>query len=139
MRLPLIFAALLAASPAAAQNAAPVPPLPPEVASGQIVDQLQPVLRALSRAVLNLPVGELEAAVENRPVTSRDRSKTVKDATGMSERELDREIAASTGTLKAGTQAVARSWPVISRALDQVGQELDRAVANLPSPAYPKR
>ena len=116
-----------------------MPPLPPEVASGQIVDQLQPMLRALSRAFLNLPVGELEAAVENRPVTARDRKKTVKEATGMNQRELDREIAASTGTMKAGTQALARSWPVISRALSQVGEEMEKAIANAPSPVYPKR
>ena len=138
MRL-LLLPALLMATPAAAQTAAPVPPLPPEVASGQIVDQLQPMLRALSRAFLNLPVGEIEAAMANRPVTARDKNKTVKDATGMSERELDREIVASTGTLKAGTQAMARSWPVISRALSQVGEEMEKAIANAPSPVYPKR
>lgn len=138
MRL-LLLPALLIATPALAQTAAPIPPLPPEVASGQIVDQLQPMLRALSRAFLNLPVGELEAAVENRPVTARDRNKTVKDATGMSERELDGEIAASTGTLKAGTQAMARSWPVISRALSEAGREMEKAIANAPSPVYPKR
>ena len=138
MRL-LMLPLLLLAAPAAAQTAAPVPPLPPEVASGQIVDQLQPMLRALSRAFLNLPVGELEAAVENRPVAPGDRNKTVRQATGMNERELDREIAASTGTLKAGTQAMARSWPVISRALSEAGRELEKAIANAPSPAYPKR
>jgi hypothetical protein len=139
MRL-LLTPALLLAAPAAAQTApAPTPQLPPEIASGQIVDQLQPVLRSLSHAFLNLPIGEVEAAVENRPVTARDRNKTVKDATGMNERELDREIAASTGTLKAGTQAMARSWPVISRALSQVGEEMEKAIANAPSPVYPKR
>ncbi len=138
MRL-LLLPALLIGTPAAAQTAAPMPPLPPEVVSGQIVDQLQPVLRALSRAFLNLPVGEIEAAVENRPVTARDRARTVKDATGMSERELDREIAASTGALKAGTQAIARSWPAISRALAQAGEDVERAIANAPSPTYPKR
>ncbi|HVF84069.1 MAG TPA: hypothetical protein VM913_07865 [Sphingomicrobium sp.] len=138
MRL-LLLPALLLATPAAAQNADLPPALPPEVASGQIVDQLQPMLRALSRAFLNLPVGEIEAAVENRPVTAHDRNKTVRQATGMSERELDREIAASTGALKAGTQAMARSWPVISRALSQAGQELEKAIANAPSPAYPRR
>jgi hypothetical protein len=136
MRL-LILPALLFATPAAAQTAAP--PLPPEVASGQIVDQLQPMLRALGRAFLSLPVGELEAAAENRPVTPGNRNRTVREATGMNERELDRQIAASTGTLKAGTQAMARSWPVISRALSEAGRELDKAIANAPSPAYPKR
>jgi hypothetical protein len=138
MRL-LLLPALLFATPAAAQGASVPQQLPPEVASGQIVDQLQPVLRAMSRAFLNLPVGELEAAVEGRPATPRDRNKTVRDATGMSERELDQGIAASAGTLKAGTQAMARSWPVISQALSKAGEEMEKAIANAPSPVYPKR
>ena len=136
MRL-LIVPAILFAAPAAAQPAAPA--LPPEVASGQIVDQLQPMLRALSRAFLNLPVGELEAAAQNRPVTPQDRGKTVGHAIGLSERELDEKVAAGTDTLKAGTQAMARSWPVISRSLSEAGRELEKAIANAPSPAYPKR
>lgn len=136
MRL-LILPALLLATPAAAQTAAPA--LPPQVASGQIVDQLQPMLRALGRAFLNLPVGELEAAAENRPVTAQDRGKTLKDATGLDERELDQQVAAGTDRLKAGTQALARSWPAISRALSEAGRELDKAIVNAPSPAYPKR
>ena len=61
MRL-LLLPALLIATPALAEPGVPQQ-LPPEVASGQFVDQLQPVLRAMSKAFLNLPVGEIEAAV----------------------------------------------------------------------------
>lgn len=144
MRLPLILAALLAASPAAAQQApaqalAPVPELPPEIASGAIVDQMQPVFRALANAFLNLPIGEIEAAVENRPMRPEDRSRTVGQASGMSQQELDREIATSSGTLKAGGQAMVRALPAITRALNEAGEEIGKAVNNLPSPAYPKR
>jgi len=136
MRLPLLPMILGFAAPAAAQD---VPQLPPEIASGQVVDQLQPVLRAMAHAFLDLPVGEIQAAVENRPVRAEDRNRRVRDVAGVNERQLDRQIAEGTGTMKAGTQAIARSLPVITRALNQAGDELARTVNNLPSPTYPRR
>ena len=54
-----------------------------------MLDQLGTIAGALSRAVLDLPIGELEAAVENRPPTGADRNRTVRSVTGMSERELE--------------------------------------------------
>jgi len=137
MRLPLFLIALGVSAPLAAQPAAP--PQPPEIASGEIVDQMQPVLRAVARAFLDLPVGELEAAVENRPVRAEDRDRRVRDVAGVDERQLDRQIAEGSGTLKAGTQAIARSLPAITRALEQAGDEIARTVNNLPSPTYPRR
>ena len=41
----------------------------------------------MSKAFLNLPVGEVEAAVEGRPVTSADKRRTVRSETKMSERD----------------------------------------------------
>ena len=137
MRLPLLIAAIGIATPAAAQ---PLPnQLPPEIASGQIIDQLEPVARGLSRALLDLPVGEIEAAVENRPVRPQDRNKRVRDMAGVDQRELDRSIAAGSETLKAGGQALVRALPAITRSLNQVGDELGRVMNNLPSPTYPRR
>ena len=136
MRLPLLIATVGIATPAAAQ---PIPSLPPEIAGGQIVDQLQPVVSALSRALLDLPVGELEAAVENRPVRPEDRNKRVRDVAGIDSRELDRELVEGSETLKAGGQAMVRALPAITRALNQAGEELGRVVNNLPSPTYPRR
>jgi len=137
MRLPLLVTALAIAAPAAAQPATPA--LPPEIASGQVVDQLQPVLRAVAHAFLDLPVGEIQAAVENRPVRPEDRHTRIRDVAGVDERQLDREIAEGSGTMKAGTQAIARSLPAITRALDQASSEIARTVNNLPSPTYPRR
>lgn len=147
MRLPL--AILLVASlttPAlgkAPQPSAPPPPaaptLPPEIADGRMVDQLGSMVGALSKALLNLPIGEVEAAVENRPVTQGDRSKTVRSVTGMDERAIDSEIAQGKGAVKAGGQAVSRALPVIVEALNKAGEEIGRATANLPQPGYPRR
>ena len=137
MRFPLLVLALGVAAPAAAQ---PLPQaLPPEIASGQVVDQLQPVLRAVAHAFLDLPVGEIQAAVENRPVRPEDHNRRVRDVAGIDERQLDREIARGSGSVKAGTQAISRSLPVITRALSEASDEIARTVNNLPSPAYPRR
>ena len=94
---------------------------------------------ALSRALLNLPIGELEAAVENRPATRGDKARTVRSVTGVDERELDAEIEQGKVAVQAGSQAIVRSLPVIVEALNKAGEEVERATSNLPQPGYPKR
>lgn len=143
MRFSLLVMLVVAATPAVAAPVAPqipaAPQIPREILDGTAVDQLQPMFKALARAFLNLPVGEIEAAAEGRSARPDEARRTVGDATGMSEAELNREIAASSGALKAGSQAIVRALPAITRALGEVGAELEKAVANLPSPTYPKR
>ena len=136
MRAAFACAALLIATPAAAQ---PVPQLPPEIIDPRMVDQLGNVFEALTRAVLNMPVGELEAAIENRPVTREDRGKTVRSVADISDRDLREGVERGKVATRAGTQAVVRSLPVITEALNRVGEDIERAVANLPSPAYPRQ
>jgi len=137
MRVSLLIAGLLLAAPAVAQPV-PYPDAPPEIASGEFVDRAVPVLQALSRAFLDLPVGEVQAAIENRPATRADRNRRVRDVAGVDERDLDQSIAQNSQVLKNGVQSVVRSLPVIQRALNQAGEEVARAVNNLPSPAYPR-
>lgn len=140
-----LFAYILAAAAAPATVAPAQPPapppveLPPEVADGRMVEQLGSVVNAVSRAVLNLPVGELEAAVEGRPATRADQKRTVRTVTGVSEREIEADLEESKEVVKAGSQAVVRSLPVIVEALNKAGEEIERATANLPQPGYPKR
>lgn len=122
-----------------APMAEPIPPLPPELTDGRMFDQLGDVMGVLAKTMLNLPVGEIEAAMENRPVTRADRRKTVASESGMDERELRRSIDQSKGAMRAGGQALVRSLPAINRALSQAGAEIEKALANLPSPAYPRR
>ena len=140
MRVSLLIAGLLLAAPAVAQPAPypEAPLLPPEIANGEFVDRAVPVLQALSRAFLDLPVGEVQAAIENRPATRADRNRRVRDVAGVDERDLDQSIAQNSQVLKNGVQSVVRSLPVIQRALNQAGEEVARAVNNLPSPAYPR-
>jgi hypothetical protein len=146
----LLSLALLAgvATPAAAQVAPPPPPsysdpayaqLPPEIVNGGAIDQIGNMVGAVTRALLDLPVGELEAAVENRPVTRQDRQRTVRSVTGTDEREVASSIEQSKGAVVAGGRAMARTLPVIREALNKAGEEIERATANVPQPGYPRR
>lgn len=141
MRLSLVFAALVAtaASPALAQPATPPVQLPSEIADGRMLDQLGDVAGVLAKALLSLPVGEVEAAIENRPVTREDRRRTVASEMGTDAREIDRDVERGKVVMKQGGQAMVRALPVITRELGRIGEQLDRALANLPSPTYPRQ
>ena len=141
MRASLIFLpVLLVATPA---FAAPrdVPQLPPELSDPRMADQLGRVAGVLTRSLMNLPVGEMEAAIEGRPVTSADRTRTVRDSVG--DPDLEQRVAdeaAQTGrTMQAAGKALATSLPAIMAAIDQARDEIERAAANMPDPTYPRR
>ena len=145
MRFLLLTGLLAAAAPVAAQPASRAPEpqrageIPSEIVDGRMIDQLGSMVGALTKAFLSLPVGEIEAAVENRPVTRDDRRRTVGSTTGMDERELTAEIEQGKGAVKAGGQAMVRTLPVIRDALNKAGEEIERATAKLPQPGYPRR
>jgi hypothetical protein len=145
MRLHILVSAVLAgaaAAPAAAETPpAPAQPIqiPPEITDPKTLDQLANVTGVLSKSLLNLPIGEVEAAIENRPVTPADRTKTVRSEMGVDERTLDQDLERGKVAMKQGGQALVRALPTIMRSLSQVEAELARTIDNLPSPTYPKR
>jgi len=144
--LALVPIAMLA-SPAAAQVPAQAPAdpiqIPPELTDPVMVDRVVDMLGPLSKAFMNLPVGEIQAAAEGRPVTPADRNRTLRDVAGRGdpnfEANLQRDIAASRVTMQASARAMASALPAITRALSQAASEIERATANLPSPTYPRR
>jgi len=139
------------ATPAAAQVPATPPAtdpvgeirIPPELTDPATMARVGDMVGALSKALLNLPIGEVEAAAEGRPVAPADRNRTVRDVAGGGdpnfEANLQRKIAASQVTMQAGMRAMAAAMPAISRAMTEAAREIERAAANLPSPTYPKR
>ena len=133
--------ALLAASPLAAQPAARAErQIPPELADPAIADSLTRALVPLSRALMDLPIGELEAAIEGRQETDADRRKRVRDEIGPEgERELVTQVARAGPQMRAMQKALVSSLPPIMASLEGVERELERAVANLPDPTYPRR
>ena len=71
MRASLLIAPLaLIAAPAAAQTAIPDVEIPRELTDPAMADRLTDVLQVLSKSFLNLPVGEVEAALEGRAPTA---------------------------------------------------------------------
>ena len=143
MRLLLIALPLtLIATPAMAQPSN-APELPRELTDPAMADKLGQMAGAVSRALLDLNVGEVQAAVEGRPATPADRRRTVRDmAAGGNpdiERQIERQAATSGAAIQAGAKAMAAALPAIMDAIDRAAADIDRATANLPQPGYPRR
>jgi len=137
----LLLSALLIATPAVAAQSGPPVALPPVLADPALADNLGQVAGVLTRSLMNLPVGELEAAIEGRPVTPADRAKTVRDSVGdpYLDQRVAAEAAASGRTMQAAAKALVGSLPAIMRSLEGAKAELERAIGNLPDPTYPRR
>ena len=140
MKSSLLFVpALLAAVPAAAAPAPDANEITRILNDPRMVDQMTSLTQALSKAVLNMPVGEMQAAIEGRPVTSADKLRTVSTETGMSEQQLDAQIAATKPAIQAGMKAVSAAIPTMMQAMTGIAEQMERAIANMPDPTYPKR
>ena len=135
-----ILLAATAATPAAAQ---PAPAIPPELSEPSVADKLGNVMQSLSNAFLNLPVGEVEAALEGRPATPADKRTTVRDLGRRDDPEFDRhvqqQIAGSRETMRAGMTAMKTALPAIMKGLDEARSGVEKALENMPSPTYPAR
>ncbi|MEO7364827.1 MAG: hypothetical protein ABIW03_00740 [Sphingomicrobium sp.] len=143
----LIVPLVLMASPALAQVRPAPPPetitVPPELTDPATADRIGGMMQSLSKALLNLPVGEIEAAAQGRPVTQADRRETVRDLGRKQdpnfERNLDRDLAASRGAMQSGMKAFSTALPAVLKSLAEAGRAIEQATANLPSPVYPRR
>ena len=151
MRTSLVLLPLLmTAAPAAAQaQAAPPPALPPaaemqqRLADPALADKLANVMQALSRAFLDLPVGEVQAAVEGRAPTAAERKLTVRSVARRDdpnfERNLQRQVAQAKPMIQHSMRALAETLPVMMKSMNEAAKSLERAAANMPDPTYPKR
>jgi hypothetical protein len=140
MRTVLILAPLaILATPAAAQPAEPRIEVPKELTDPAWADRLTNVLQVLSKSMLELPVGEVEAALEGRQPTAADKRKTVRTETRMSERELGQQIEAARPMMRGAMKAMTSALPAMMKGLEAAGEEMEKATANLPQPGYPKR
>ena len=131
---------LLSASPAFAQDA---PQLPPVLSDPATIQRVTTEVQALSRALMNVRVGEVQAALQGREASPRERNMTVGDLARQKDPDFDRhlqqQVASMGPQLQRSVAAVNRALPAMKHALDDVQQSLDRAVANMPDPTYPKR
>ena len=134
--LPLM---LVAAPALAAPRAAPQ--LPPELSDPAMADKLGKMAGALTKSLMNLPVGEIQAAIEGREPTLADRNRRVRDEIGgpEAERQVEARVAQSGKHMQAMSKALVDSLPSIMAALGQVEANLERVTANIPDPTYPRR
>jgi len=145
MRIGLTLVPLaLCAAPALAQPLpppapAPPPPLPQVLADPAMVDRMTAVMQSLSQSLLDLPVGNVRAAIEGRPPSAADRHRTVGSETGLSARELNRRIAAAKPQIEQSIRAMNQALPEITQDLQQAQRSVERAISNLPDPNYPRR
>jgi hypothetical protein len=156
-----LAAAAIIATPALAQQKPAPPPAPTTQAEMQralsdpatadklalsdpaTADKLARMMQALSKAILNLPIGEVEADAEGRPVTAADRGKTVltegrKDNPNF-ERDLQAGLANSKPMIESSMKALAASLPAMMQSMATMSKELEKAAENMPRPNYPKR
>ena len=137
LALPLTLIPVPAAAVAAE---APQTQIPPELSDPAVADKLTRALGPLSRALMNMPVGELEAALSGREPTAADRSKRLADQSGPDgQKDVEATIAAAGPQMRAMQKALVASLPAIMSALGGMEKELERAAANMPDPTYPKR
>jgi len=133
----LLLPISLAAAPAMAQTT-PVQ-VPPQVLDPAFANRLTDMMHAMSKAFLSLPVGEVAAAAEGRAPTQADRRRTVRSETGLDQRQLDQQIEGSRVAMQQGMQAMAKALPKIAEAVHSARGEVEKAMANMPSPTYPRQ
>ena len=130
----------LAATPAVAAPEADRQ-IPSEISDPAMADKLSNMLGPLMRAMMDMPLGEMEAAIAGREPTPADKSRRVRDAVGGpdAERKLQADLAAAGPQMRAMQKALVASLPALMGALSGMEKELEKATANLPDPTYPKR
>ena len=141
-------AILILAAAAAPASAAPPPApapiaIPRELTDPAMADRLGRTMGAMAHAVMNIPVGEMQAAIEGRPVTRADRNRRIGDVAGPDGRAMADHVAgngAATGrAMQAAGRAMIGALPAILEAVRGAESEIERATSNLPDPTYPSR
>jgi hypothetical protein len=135
--LPLLMAAVPVAAAAPQQQSQPY--LPPQLSDPAMVDRLAGTMQAMSRAFLDLPVGEIEAAVEGRPPTPADRNRTLRSEDPNLDREVQTQIARARPMIRQSMKAISDALPAVMKSLHDARESIERAAANMPDPNYPKR
>ena len=135
----LLVPASLLAAPAVAQPAPVIPEIPKELFDPGMTDRLTDALQVLSKTFLDMPVGEVQAALEGRTPTAADRGRTVRSETRMSERELNQQIESARPQMRAAMKGLSAALPAMMKGMTEAARELEKATANMPQPGYPKR
>jgi hypothetical protein len=97
----------------------------------------------MSKAFLDLPVGEVRAAVEGRAATPAEKRITVRDIARKEDPDFDRhvqqQIAQARPMIEQSMKALSDALPTMLQSLEQARNAVERAAENMPDPTYPKR
>lgn len=144
--LPLSLCAtpVLAQSAEHATAAGPdVAQLPPELADPATADRLANSVQAFSKALLDMKIGGVQAALEGRKATPAEKNVTVRDLARRDDPDLDRhlqqKIAEARPLIEQSIRAMNEALPAIQGSLVEAQKSLERAIANMPDPNYPRR
>ena len=117
--------------------------LPPELTDPSTGQRLTRSMQVMSKALLDLKVGELKAATEGRDATPAEKRLTVRDLERRKDPNFDRnfqqKIANVGPSVDRGIKALNDAMPSIMQALQQASDAIERAAANMPDPTYPRR
>jgi hypothetical protein len=131
------------AAPAAAAPERAISDIPPELTSPETAQKLGKMAGVLSKALLDLEVGEIAAAAEGREASPAEKRRTVRDLAAKGdpdlERDIERQVAAAGPMISRSMKAMSAALPALIRAMEGVADEMERATANLPQPGYPRR
>ncbi|NUR45721.1 MAG: hypothetical protein HOP91_06135 [Sphingomonas sp.] len=136
----ILLPLLLAATPAPAQ---PVPQLPPQLTDPATTRAMTDAMQGVTQALLDMRIGEIKAAMQGREATPAEKRMTVRDVARRDDPDFDRHLQhkiANVGpTVQRSMNAVNQAMPAVMQSLMQAQQAVERAVANLPDPTYPRR
>ena len=142
MRKNLILLPLLMCSTSALAQS-PAPQLPRELTDPATAQRLQRSMQAMSKALLDLRVGEMQAAIDGRAPTKSEKKLTIRDLGRRNdpnfERKLNEGIANAGPMIDRSVKAMNEALPSIMRSVDEARDAIERATANMPDPTYPKR
>ena len=139
----LIVPLIVCAQQAAAQAPAAPQQVPPQLTDPAVTQKLANSMQALSKAFLELRVGEVQAALEGRQATPSEKRMTVRDLGRQGdpnfERNLQQQVANAKPMIDQGMKALASALPAMMQGMEQAEKAMERAAANMPDPTYPKR
>ena len=100
-------------------------------------------MQAMSKALLDLRVGEMQAAIDGRAPTKSEKKLTVRDLGRRNdpnfERKLNEQIANAGPMIDRSVKAMNEALPSIMQSVERARDAIERATANMPDPTYPKR
>ena len=146
MRASLVLLPLsLSAAPVLAQTVTPATAAEPKVIQipPQAADRLADSMQSLSQALLDMKVGGVTAALQGRQPSLAEKNLSLRDLARGNDRDFDRhiqqQIAAAKPKVEQTLNALNQALPEITEDLQRAQKSLERAMANMPDPNYPRR